>query len=145
MSRTRSAEENFKVMSGIRSKNTKLEQSVSTAIWRNGLRFRKNVPSLFGKPDIAIKKRKVVIFIDSCFWHGCSSHFKQPKKNPEYWAKKIHRNIERDAEVTKYYVDKNWTIIRIWEHELKHDFDIVINQIIDCIDLERQANLFRFK
>ncbi|WP_410769504.1 very short patch repair endonuclease [Fontibacillus sp. BL9] len=134
MSRKRTEKENFLVMSSIRGKNTKLEQSVSKAIWRKGIRFRKNVTGLFGKPDIAIKKYKIVIFIDSCFWHGCSLHYKQPRKNPEYWEKKITRNIQRDIEVTQYYLKKEWTLIRVWEHELKRDFDNIIDQIADCIN-----------
>ncbi|WP_338113145.1 very short patch repair endonuclease [Paenibacillus artemisiicola] len=117
-----------KSMGRIRGKNTKLEQSVSKALWRNGHRFRKNVLSLYGKPDIAIKKYKIVIFIDSCFWHGCKSHFKLPSKNSDYWSKKINRNIQRDMEVTQYYINKEWVLIRIWEHDLKSCFDMVIEQ-----------------
>lgn len=134
MPRKRTDKENFLVMSSIRGKNTKLEQSVSKAIWRKGIRFRKNVTCLFGKPDIAIKKYKIVIFIDSCFWHGCSLHYKQPRKNPEYWEKKITRNTQRDKEVTEYYLEKEWILIRVWEHELKLDFDNIIDQLADCIN-----------
>ncbi|WP_148929151.1 very short patch repair endonuclease [Paenibacillus methanolicus] len=120
-------------MGKIKGKNTKLEQSVSKAVWRKGFRYRKNVLSLFGKPDIAIKKYRIALFIDSCFWHGCSKHFKIPAKNQDYWAKKINRNIDRDIEVTRYYQAKNWFLIRIWEHELKFDFDSKIEQICETI------------
>lgn len=120
-------------MGKIKGKNTKLEQSISKALWKNGLRYRKNVLSLFGKPDIAIKKYKIVIFVDSCFWHGCSNHFKLPKKNPEYWSKKINRNIERDFEVSKYYSENEWVLIRVWEHDLKNHFDLIIYHITKII------------
>lgn len=122
-----------KMMGRIRGKNTKLEQSVSKVLWKQGFRFRKNVLSLYGKPDISIKKYKIVIFIDSCFWHGCDSHFKLPKKNSDYWDKKITRNIARDLEVTNYYEKDNWTLIRIWEHDLKYNFNNVIYQISKTI------------
>lgn len=59
------------VMRAVKSKNTKIEQKVCKEIWKKGIRFRKNVKDLKGKPDISIKKYKIVIFIDSCFWHGC--------------------------------------------------------------------------
>lgn len=122
-------------MGRVKSKNTKLEQSVSKALWRKGFRFRKNVLSLYGRPDIAVKKYKLVIFIDSCFWHGCERHFKLPSKNSDYWMNKISRNRERDLEVTQYYVDNNWILIRIWEHDLKANFEIVIIKL--CIKILR--------
>ncbi|WP_347880102.1 very short patch repair endonuclease [Paenibacillus sp. BK720] len=118
-----------KLMGKIKSKNTKLEQSVSKALWKYGFRFRKNVLSLYGRPDIAIKKYKLVIFIDSCFWHGCERHFKLPSKNSDYWKKKINRNVERDIEVTEYYMNNNWNLIRVWEHDLKVNFELIISQI----------------
>lgn len=120
-------EQRSKIMSSVKGKNTKLEQSVSKELWKRGIRFRKNVRSLYGNPDIAIKKYKIVIFIDSCFWHGCNLHFKVPSTNQEYWEKKINRNKARDAKVNEYYTDKGWNIYRIWEHELKNDFNTTIN------------------
>lgn len=93
------------------------------------VRFRKNVKNLPGKPDIAIKKFKIVIFLDSCFWHKCPEHFKRPKSNLEYWDPKIERNVKRDIEVNKFYNDNQWHILRIWEHEFKNNLDATINKI----------------
>lgn len=98
---------------------SQLEEYVRKALWAHGVRFRKNVKNLFGKPDIAIQKYKIVIFIDSCFWHACPLHGRMPKSNLEYWTKKLERNKERDEEVTNFYLEKKWHIKRIWEHELK--------------------------
>ncbi|WP_090113636.1 very short patch repair endonuclease [Cohnella sp. OV330] len=134
------SEQRSRIMSRVRGKNTKLEQLVSKCIWKRGIRFRKNVLSLFGKPDIAIKKYKVVIFIDSCFWHGCQSHFKLPNKNPQYWNNKIKRNIDRDNEVTLYYQKINWTIIRIWEHDLKANFELVIYHVCRQIHMAKHID-----
>jgi DNA mismatch endonuclease (patch repair protein) len=72
-----------KNMQAIKSRS-KLEAKVTKSLWQKGIRFRKNVKSLPGKPDIAIKKYKVVIFIDSCFWHVCPIHGNSPKSNPVY-------------------------------------------------------------
>lgn len=79
-------------MKAIRSKETKLEQQVAQELWKRGFRFRKNVKKLFGTPDISIKKYKVVVFLDSFFWHGCQLHGRIPENNREYWIKKIKYN-----------------------------------------------------
>lgn len=118
-----------KNMRAIRSTNTSMEEKVTKELWRRGIRFRKNVKDLFGKPDIAIKKYKVVVFLDSCFWHACELHGNKPKSNQEYWIKKLERNRRRDIEVTNYYNQKGWHILRIWQHELKEDFEGTINKI----------------
>lgn len=122
-------EQRRKNMSAIKSTHTKMEDKVCYALWNRGLRFRKNVKTLPGKPDIAIKKHKLVIFLDSCFWHKCPKHFKQPKSNLEYWIPKIDRNVNRDKEINKFYSEHNWHLMRIWEHEIKKDFDSTINKI----------------
>lgn len=112
-------ENRVKNMRAIRSTNTKLEDIVCKELWERGYRFRRNVNKLFGKPDIAIRKYKVVVFIDSCYWHGCDIHGITPKSNEEYWIHKLKRNKERDEEVTSYYNSQGWSIIRLWEHQLK--------------------------
>lgn len=97
-------------------------------MWKRGFRFRKNDKTLFGNPDIAIKKYKLVIFIDFCFWHGCDVHGHIPKSNVDYWTKKIDRNIKRDKEVNAGYIEKGWNIKRMWEHKLKKE--ILIQQLM---------------
>ena len=125
-------EQRSQVMKSIKGQSL-LENEVSKALWHKGVRFRKNVRSLFGNPDISIKKYKIVIFIDSCFWHACPIHGNTPKSNTDFWSDKLKRNKERDLEVNAYYKDKGWSVIRIWEHELKDDFDGVIEKLIQVI------------
>lgn len=127
-------EQRHKNMTHIKSTNTKIEKDITKALWNLGYRFRKNVKGLPGKPDIAIKKYKIVIFLDSCFWHKCPEHFKKPKSNLEYWEAKIKRNVERDAEINSYYQQKNWHILRIWEHEVKKDFNNTLLKIKNFIE-----------
>ncbi len=115
-------------MSAIRSVS-KLEDEVCRALWNKGIRFRRNSKKLLGKPDISIKKYKIVIFIDSCFWHQCPLHANMPKSNVDYWEAKLDRNKMRDAVVTNYYKENGWNILRIWEHELKEGFDRTIEKI----------------
>lgn len=128
-----SPEQRRKNMQHIRSKNTKIENEVSKHLWNMGFRVRKNVKDLFGKPDISIKKYKVVIFIDSCFWHSCPVHNNIPSTNQTYWIPKLKRNQQRDMEVTSYYQNMNWNILRIWEHEFKQDFQGSMNRISQFI------------
>lgn len=124
-------------MRAIRSTSTKLETEICRQLWKKGIRFRKNVKNLYGKPDIAIKKYKIVIFLDSCFWHGCPVHYRIPKSNEEYWYKKIHRNIDRDKEVNEYYYQNRWHLLRVWEHEIKNDVDEVVSRIVAFIQSYR--------
>lgn len=117
-----------KIMSSIKAVS-KLESLVTQELWKKGFRFRRNVRGMVGTPDIAIKKYKVVIFIDSCFWHFCPVHGRMPKSNVEFWKKKLERNQQRDKEHTKFYLQKGWHILRIWEHEIRQDFDKTIQKI----------------
>ncbi|MFD1609668.1 very short patch repair endonuclease [Oceanobacillus luteolus] len=133
-------EQRRKTMQAIKAKS-KLEDSVTRRLWARGVRFRKNVRGMVGTPDIAIKKYKVVIFIDSCFWHFCPIHGKMPKSNIPFWKKKLERNQERDKEVTEYYLDKGWNIMRIWEHEIREDLESVVDTIVDFIELAKKSNL----
>ena len=119
-----------KNMRAIKNSHTKMEDQICHALWNKGLRFRRNVKNLPGKPDIAIKKYKVVIVLDSCFWHKCPEHFKKPKSNLEYWEPKIKRNIERDNEINQYYINNHWHILRVWEHDYKKEMENTVLKII---------------
>lgn len=133
-----SHEDRIRNMKAIRSTRTKLEDKVCNELWRRGYRFRRNVRELYGNPDIAIKKYKIVIFIDSCYWHGCEIHGNTPKSNQEYWLNKLKRNKERDNEVTNHYINREWSILRIWEHQLKKSsFDETISDLCQFIDEAR--------
>jgi len=128
-------------MSHIRSSDTKPEVFFRKALWKWGIKYRKNVKSLFGSPDIAIKKYKIVIFIDGDFWHGNDwgrKHFSSQEallsSYSEYWQKKIKRNIARDKEVNKYYKKIGWTIIRFWVSETEKDLNKCIIKTINKIN-----------
>lgn len=118
------------IMSAVKSKDTKIEVSFRKALWNKGFRYSKNSAKYFGKPDLVLKKYKTVIFIDSCFWHGCKKHCRMPATNKKYWVNKIERNKGRDKEVNKYYKKSGWKIFRAWEHDvLKNSNEPVIKII----------------
>lgn len=126
-------EQRSRNMKAVKSKGTKLEERVNKELWKRGIRYRKNNKNLYGKPDLSIQKYKIVIFIDSCYWHGCEHHGSISATNREFWVNKINRNKERDNEVTEYYQEKGWNILRIWEHDLKTDFRGTIDTIENFI------------
>jgi DNA mismatch endonuclease, patch repair protein len=108
-------------MSRIKGKNTKPEILVRKFLFSKGFRYRVNVKSLPGKPDIVLPKYKTVIFIHGCFWHGhvgCR-YFVVPKTRTEWWMEKINSNIERDVKVLELLKAKYWKVIALFECSLK--------------------------
>lgn len=107
-------------MSHIRSKDTKPEEIVRKYLFSKGLRYRKNVSQMPGKPDIVFRKYKTVVFVNGCFWHhhNCD-RFKWPTSNVEYWTPKIERNVQRDIDNKKLLEANGWRVFVIWECELK--------------------------
>ena len=113
-------EQRHKNMSNIRSKNTKPEEKVRKDLFARGFRYRKNVRTLPGSPDIVLPKYRVVIFVNGCFWHkhNCG-RFVWPSSNQDYWIPKINRNIERDI-LNKTELEKmGWKVLVVWECALK--------------------------
>ena len=107
-------------MSHIRSTNSKPEEIVRKYLFSKGLRYRKNVRTLPGKPDNVLRKYKTIIFVNGCFWHkhDCG-RFVMPSSNIEYWTKKINRNVERDKSNTEQLEAQGWRVLTIWECQLK--------------------------
>jgi DNA mismatch endonuclease (patch repair protein) len=125
--------ERSSLMSKIKSKETKLEKDFRKLLWKEGIRYRKNSSKHFGKPDIVVASKKLVIFIDSCFWHGCKKHCRIPETNRDYWVKKINRNKDRDKEVNTHYKKIGWKILRVWEHEIVSNQRRPFQKIIDFL------------
>ncbi len=118
-----SKETRSRIMSQIRGKDTKPEILVRSYLFSRGLRFRKNDKRYPGSPDIVLPKYKTIVFVHGCFWHlheGCK-YAKMPKSNVDYWKPKLYRNRERDACNKKELEDMGWTVITVWECELKKD------------------------
>ena len=107
-------------MSHIRSKNSKPEELVRKYLFSKGFRYRKNVKTLPGCPDIVLPRYKTVIFVNGCFWHkhNCP-RFVWPSTNEEYWRPKIMGNVERDKRNLAELQQLGWTVLTVWECELK--------------------------
>ena len=109
-----------KTMVGCRSRDTSPEKALRSAVHRLGLRFRvcaRPIPGVRRTADIVFPRAKVAVFLDGCFWHGCSEHYVPPKTNPDYWSGKIEGNRSRDADTDAKLRAAGWSVIRVWEHE----------------------------
>ncbi|MBN9050377.1 MAG: very short patch repair endonuclease [Rhizobiales bacterium] len=122
-------------MSRIKGRNTKPELVLRRALWALGLRYRLHT-KLPGRPDITFAGRRLVVFIDGCFWHGCPKHGVQPKTNHEFWRDKLNSNIARDRRVTAQLRADGWKVVRVWEHEVKQDISAVVGRILKIIARE---------
>ena len=114
-------EQRRKNMQAVKSKDSQIELLLRKELWSRGLRYRKNVNRIYGKPDIVFIGKKIAVFCDSEFWHGYNwdERKKDFKSHQEFWIPKIERNMERDAEVTSKLKSEGWTVIRFWGNEIK--------------------------
>lgn len=119
-------------MSRIKGKDTGLEMRVRSALHRRGLRFRKHVKDLPGKPDVVFRNARVAVFVDGDFWHGYRFPSWEDKVS-DFWKKKINRNRERDAANHRKLRQMEWTVIRLWQHEVEADFDACIDRILAAV------------
>ena len=121
-------------MSRIRGKNTKPELALRSALWHLGYRYRLHPADLEGKPDIAFPSKRVAVFVDGCFFHGCPEHATTPKTNTRFWRTKIDRNRARDQTVNRVLHDAGWTVLRFWEHEVRGQLDECLARVIAALD-----------
>ncbi len=132
-------EQRHRCMSHIKGSGTKPELKVRRWLWSHGYRYRLNVKSVPGKPDIVLRPYRTAIFVNGCFWHGHgvteppvknyelgdksdlinSACCKIPTTNREFWVSKIRRNQERDQENYRVLQENGWQVIIIWECQLK--------------------------
>ena len=110
-----------RVMRGNRSRDTRPEVVLRSELHRRGLRFRKHLLVMTDprpiRPDIVFTNRRLAIFVDGCFWHGCPDHGTQPRSNQLYWQAKLKRNHDRDVATCAALKCAGWEVLRFWEHE----------------------------
>lgn len=109
------------IMSKVRSNNNKSTELALIKFFKenNITGWKRNYP-VKGHPDFVFLDKKIAVFVDGCFWHGHDCRNTRPSDNAEYWQKKRERNIKHDKEVTAMFENRGWTVIRIWECELKN-------------------------
>ena len=132
-------------MAAIRSSSTKPELKLRRALWGLGFRYRVNEKRLPGKPDIVLPKYRTVVFIHGCFWHGHKGckYYTIPKTNTEFWTAKVARNKERDQEVWRQLEARGWSVIIVWECELKkYRFEDTVNSV--AAEIVRNGNTYQY-
>ena len=127
-------EQRRKNMQAVKNKDSQIELLLRQELWSRGLRYRKNVNHIYGKPDIVFIGKKVAVFCDSEFWHGYNWEERKRdfKSHQEFWIPKIERNMERDAQVTARLESEGWTVFRFWGNEIKKETE-------KCADIIEKA------
>jgi len=128
-----SSHEASRRMARVRQKGTDVELALRRALHAKGLRYRLHVPLLSKPrrvPDIVFPRRKVAVFVDGCFWHGCPQHASWPKSNAQFWRDKIETNMARDADTDRRLHELGWRVVRVWAHEAADEAATRIETII---------------
>ena len=128
--KTRSA-----IMANVRSRDNKsTERRLRALLVQSGIcGWKVQAMELEGKPDFAFPSRRLLVFVDSCFWHGCPRHLRLPNTRKGYWNSKIRRNKERDRAIRARLSASGWKVLRIWEHELSNPSRVLqkLNRLLD--------------
>lgn len=133
----RDPEITHKIMSAVKSKNTRPEILLRHELWRRGLRYRVNYKGLPGKPDIVFTKARLAVFCDGDYWHGHNWAIRGLKnieeefsRYSEFWVNKIKGNMERDQRVNEQLNQLGWTVIRLWESEIEKDLMVCVDNVL---------------
>jgi DNA mismatch endonuclease (patch repair protein) len=120
-------------MQANKGRDTKPELALRRSVHALGLRYRVSVrplPKVRRTADLVFTKAKVAVFLDGCFWHGCPQHHTKSATNAEYWAEKVQRNRERDADTDKRLEESGWAVVRVWEHEDAQEAAARVAQVV---------------
>ncbi len=130
-------------MGKVRQKGTDAEMALRREMHRIGLRYRIDYEVL-RKPrrvaDVAFPGRKIAVFVDGCFWHGCPEHATWPKRNAEFWRQKIEANRRRDMDTNDRLRSAGWTVLRFWSHESPAEAAKAVARVVAEADLKHQAS-----
>ena len=107
----------YKLMSSVKSKNSKAELMVFSYLRKHGVYFQKHYTRALGKPDIALPRKKKAVFIDGDFWHGKDYKKREPQLN-QYWREKVIKNMQRDKLQSQILRENGWSVIRVWESDI---------------------------
>ena len=123
------------VMSRVRSRGNKVTELALIELLRaHHITGWRRHQAIFGKPDFVFRQRKLVVFVDGCFWHGCPTHATKPKDNRVFWQRKLFANQCRDELVTRTLRSKGWRVIRIWQCALKKRPQSCLRRILRALN-----------
>lgn len=124
-----SKDQRSRLMAKVRGRDTGIEVRLRKELWREGFRYRIDHKVHGIKVDLAFPRYRLVVFVDGCFWHGCPTHYTVPKSSREFWAEKLRANVERDRRQTKKLEDNGWRVVRVLEHSVKTNPEVVVSDI----------------
>ena len=118
---TRSKEKRSEIMAAVHSKDTGPEMLVRRYLWSKGMRYRVHAANIPGRPDIAVRRHKLAIFVHGCFWHGHEGcpRGSLPKSRLDYWGPKIDANKKRDVAIAEQLKREGWHQVVVWECQLR--------------------------
>lgn len=137
-------EQRRKNMQHVRSKDSQIELKLRRALWHAGFRYRKNVRSVFGCPDVVFWRLKIAVFCDSEFWHGYDWENRKHdfKSRQDFWIPKIERNMARDREVNERLAAEGWTVLRFFGREIMRNVDECVRIVAEIVE-RRKAEVMR--
>jgi DNA mismatch endonuclease, patch repair protein len=136
-----SKETRSRVMSRIRSRDTKPEVALRRALFASGVRgWRCHPKQVAGRPDVAFTKWRVAVFVDGAFWHGHPDYF-TPGKSGAYWDAKMERNRERDRRADEALADAGWRVLRLWDFEVNADPAGCVRRVLSELEHAREASV----
>lgn len=118
--------------------DTPPELKLRRLLWRRGVRYRLRKTIGGTRPDIAIMREKIAIFVDGCFWHGCPKHYKAPRRNAHFWRAKVTRNRVKDLAHTFALRALGWRVVRLWECQLRGTTNPV-DRVVALRDARRES------
>jgi DNA mismatch endonuclease (patch repair protein) len=131
---TRTPEQRRRIMAAVKSRNTGPDVELRKALYARGLRgWRCDYKWALGCPDIAWPARRVAVFVDGAFWHGHPSRHK-PGRSGEYWDRKIEQNVARDRRVNRELGESGWSVLRIWDFEIRKDLEGVVTRVVNVLE-----------
>lgn len=141
MRRKRDPQVTSRIMSRVRSKDSKAEMMLRRELHRRGIRYRLHATDVLGRPDLVIRKWKFAVFVDGDMWHG-NEHRRRGLEsladlfpsNTEFWVNKIEKNVQRDRLVSQRLWDQGWTVVRIWESAVLTDANAAAEQVVAALD-----------
>ena len=116
-------------MKRVRRENTDLEMKLRRALWARGVRYRIHPQTIEGRPDIGVASRRIAVFVDGCFWHGCPICRDIPKTHRDFWKSKFRYNRARRLKVRRILHQAGWTVLEIWGHEIEKDLSRVVERV----------------
>ncbi len=130
-------------MARIRGRDTAPEKLLRKQLWSRGIRYRLNYRLPVGRPDLTFPGKRLAVFIDGCFWHGCPDHYVRPRTRTEFWSAKLRENVERDIRQTAELEKLDWRVVRFWEHEIFTELESAARLVEHLVEMQDNESLPR--